>query len=196
MVVMTETRTLAGNNPNPQGKGCVPLLQDWEASRPGVLKQKTPLQIIRDYLLSALVLAAQFRFRPVPGQCYYLYCDRQQWHLSLIGPHEWGKRKPGEFVGSCRLQPDMTWRVDFDNLREGGLPARRIAAFVDGFTSDLSTRRSLLEGLPFYEQQLPYYQRMLATGLAASLHHSITDTGADAVALALPTLTARRLRLA
>ncbi len=192
---MTNIPQLPDHNPNPQGKGCVPLLQDWQANRPGMLRPKTPLQIIRDYLLSALVLAANFRFRPVPGQYYYLYCDAQQWHLSLIGPGEWGERKPGEFVGSCRLQTDMTWHIEFDNLREGSLPARRITEFIDGFTSDLSSRRSLLAGLPFYEKQLPYYRRMLATGLAASLQHSITDTGADAVALALPQLTAHQLPL-
>ena len=180
-------------NPNPQGKGNVTLLQDWEATRPGSLRHKAPVQILRDYLVSALVLAAKFRFRPVPGKRYYLYCDSQEWTLSMIGPEEWVRQRPGEFVARCRLRTDATWQVDFDKLRQDGLPMRRLAQFVDGFSSELSSRHSVLDDLPFYERQLPYYQRMLATGLASSLQHSIVGAGADAVAQALPALTPIRL---
>lgn len=183
-------------NPNPQGKGSVAVLQDWAATRPSLVGHKPPAQILRDYLLSALVLAAKFRFRPVPGKRYYLYCDSQQWILSMIGPAEWVNHRPGEFVGSCCLQSDATWKVDFGELRQDGAPMRRLAQFVDGFTSELSSRQSLLDDLPFFERQLPYYQRMLATGLASSLQRSITDTGAEAVAQALPSLTPMRLRFA
>jgi len=190
---MNQMLPLTQKNPNPQGKGSVALLQDWEATRPTLLRHKSPTQILRDYLLSALVLAAKFRFRPVPGKRYYLYCDSQQWSLSMIGPEEWVHDRPREFVGSCRLQTDATWQMDFGKLRQDGLPMRRLAQFIDGFTSELSSRQSLLDDLPFFESQLPYYQRMLATGLASSLQRSIADTGAEAVAQALPALTPIRL---
>jgi ubiquinone/menaquinone biosynthesis C-methylase UbiE len=54
-------------NPNPQGKGNVTVLQDWDALRPRSLERKSANNILTDYCLSALVLAAKFQFRPVQG---------------------------------------------------------------------------------------------------------------------------------
>jgi hypothetical protein len=180
-------------NPNPQGKGCVAILQDWALLRPHSPQRKSPGDILRDYCLSALVLAARFRFRPVPGMPYYLYCDEQDWKLSLIGPEEWGKRMPGEFVANCCLQADMTWHLAFCELRPDSLVSMRLQRFIDGFSSAISSQDSLLDGLPFYAESLPYFQRMLATGLAVSLQHSIRETGATAVAATLPELALPRL---
>ncbi len=50
-----------------------------------------------------------------------------------------------------------------------------------------------MDELPFYVRGLPYYQRMLATGLAVSLQHSISETGTAALTQALPTLLPSRL---
>jgi hypothetical protein len=175
-------------NPNPQGKGCVAILQDWALLRPERLKRKSAADILRDYCLSALVLAAKFRFRPVPGLPYYLYCDEQDWMLSLIGPGEWGERMPGEFVAGCCLQADATWLLEFGELRPDSLAAMRLQRFVEGFSNALASQESPLDGLPFYAEKLPYYQRLLATGLAVSLQHSICETGAAAVMATLPAL--------
>ena len=180
-------------NPNPQGKGCVAVMQDWALVRPRVPQQKSPADILRDYCLSALVLSAKFRIRPVLGIPYYLYCGEQDWSLSLIGPQEWGLGMPGEFVANCCLQVDMTWHLEFGELQEHSLVPERLQRFVDGFSASISCGDSLVEGLPFYVEELPYYQRMLATGLAVSLKHSIAETGATAVAEKLPALTLARL---
>jgi hypothetical protein len=174
--------------PNPQGKGCVPVLQDWGVVRPQLPTKKSGKDILTDYCLSALVLGAKFRFRPVLGKTYYLYGREQEWSLSLIGPHEWGDCVPGEFVANCRLRSDMTWQVEFCELQAESPVFRQLEEFVDNFASILATQESVTDELPFYIGELPYYQRMLATGLAVSLQYSIRETGVAAVAQGLPNL--------
>jgi len=181
--------TTTTKNPNPQGKGCVPVLQDLAALRSHSPGPKSPGDILRDYCLSALVLAAEFRFRPVPGQSYYLYSDEQEWKLSLIAPREWGARIPGQFVAKCCLRDDMTWQLDFGRFRADSSAAQRLQRFIDGFASTISAQHSLLDALPFYASELPYFQRILATGLAGSLQHSISEVGADRLRQSLPLLS-------
>jgi hypothetical protein len=180
-------------NPNPQGKGNVTVLQDWDALCPRFPERKSARNILTDYCLSALVLAAKFQFRPVQGKLYYLYSDEQKWSLSLIGPHEWGDTTLGEFVASCRLQTDMTWQLGFCQLRSDSPVLHRLERFVEDFTNTLARQESVVDELPFYVSNLPYYQRMLTTGLAVSLQHSISETGIVALKQALPTLLPSRL---
>jgi hypothetical protein len=192
-MAMNELIPRTQKNPNPQGKGTVTVLQDWGALRPRFAEKKSANNILTDYCLSALVLAAKFQFRPVPGKLYYLYNDEQKWSLSLIGPHEWGDTTLGEFVASCRLETDMTWQLAFCQLRADSPALGRLEGFVEDFTNTLAHQTSVIEELPFYVSNLPYYQRMLATGLAVSLQHSIKQTGIGALKHALPTLLPPRL---
>ena len=190
---MRNSITFTQKSPNPQGKGCTPVLQDWAALHPHLPGRKTHDEILRDYCLSALVLAAKFRFRPVPGKPYHLYCDAGTWKLSLIGPQEWGERMPGEFVAQCRLQDDMTWQLEFDQLRADSTAAQCLQHFAEGFARAVAAQDSLQDGLPFYARKLPYFQRMLGTGLAVSLRHSIRQSGAVGLKQALPALLPIRL---
>jgi hypothetical protein len=178
---MSDVKTDSPKNPNPQGKGNVPMLADWDALRPQLPARKSPTNILRDYCLSALVLAAQFSFRPVLGKTYYLYHDQRQWKLSLVAPTEWGEHMPGQFVAACELQTDMTWSLDFAELERDSATAEALLRFVDGFTDTLATQHDLVADLPFYSSTLPYYQRMLATGLSVSLSHSIGKTSPAAL---------------
>jgi hypothetical protein len=175
--------------PNPQGKGCVPVLQDWAVTRPRRPTRKSAGEIVRDYCLSGLVLAARFRFRPVPGKDYYLYCGADDWLLSMVGPHEWGAASPGYFVAECQLQLDMTWHLTFAPLQDKPETRDRLQRFVDGFVNTVAAQASPETALPFYVPELPYFQRMLATGLAVSLRHSIRETGPAALTGALPTFS-------
>jgi hypothetical protein len=185
---MSNLNLYTQKTPNPQGKGCIPILQDWAAVRPQLPTKKSGKDILTDYCLSALVLGSKFRFRPVPGKPYYLYGREQEWSLSLIGPQEWGERMPGEFVAKCRLRSDMTWQLEFSQLRSESLALHRLEEFIENFASTLAAQESITDELPFYVSALPYYQRMLATGLAASLQHSINETGVAALALGLPNM--------
>jgi hypothetical protein len=105
---------------------------------------------------------------------YYLYLGDGRWQLSLISPEEWGPRAPGSCLGCCRLQPDMTWRIELitDPSSDPAL-ADALRAFHTGFIELLADNDTLEAGLPHYVDTLPYYRRLLAAGLASSLSHSL-----------------------
>ncbi|MCB1703914.1 MAG: DUF2452 domain-containing protein [Halioglobus sp.] len=161
-------------NPNPQGKGAVPVLRDWSTMQPAAVGSKDAATFLRDYCISSLVLAARFRFKPVPGKDYFLYVGEGDWMLSLIGPHEWGTRRPGAFLGRCRLRMDMTWAIETStNGETESLALERAQAFVAGFVDSLQGQAAVEDSLPYYISHLPYYQRLLATALASSLQQTL-----------------------
>lgn len=165
-------------NPNPQGKGLVPVLEHWQSIRPGAVAAKDAGTLLNDYVVSLLILSAQFRFKPVVGNNYYLYRSGGVWRLSLIAPWEWADPGPGVYVGACRLRPDMTWEMnpaaDIDSHPE---LLADLAAFVRAFVAELDSRDTLEAGLPFYVAGLPFYQRLLATGLAVSVKRTAQISG-------------------
>ena len=169
-------------NPNPQGKGMVPVLRDWAALRPGTAVAKTPDVLLRDYCISYLVVFFSFRFKPVIGKSYFLYARVDDWMMSLIAPHEWGQRDPGAFLGCCRLRPDMTWEIETSpNDEVDTVALEKAQAFVRGFVDTLAGQEAMHEELPFYVSGLPYYQRLLATALATSLQRSMPEGRFDEV---------------
>lgn len=180
---MPITRANEQKNPNPQGKGLVPTLRDLALFNPDSVRRKSPLEFFRDYCVSSLVLAARFQFRPVVGRTYFLYSREDSWLLSLISPEEWGAKIPGAFVAACTLRDDMTWQVAFTDIAGDPVLGAKLQRFVDGFTEALDSQEDILEALPFFVAHLPYYQRVLATGLAASLRLSSPPAPALAAAL-------------
>jgi len=179
---MSDTPISFEKNPNPQGKGLVPVLRDWATMQPTVAGPKEPADFLRDYCLSSLVLSANFRFKPVVGKPYFLYAGEDGWSLSLIAPQEWGERKFGEYVARCSLRPDMTWEIDA-TLEEHSPALARAQQFILEFFDSFATHQSISGHLPFYCARLPYYQRLLATALACSLQRSLPNTGDDVQAL-------------
>lgn len=170
-------------NPNPQGKGQVPVLRDWSSMQPALLEPKTAADFLRDYCVSSLVLAAEFRFKPVVGNTYYLYATAEGWSLTLISPQEWGERKAGEFLASCTLRDDMTWEMEAADLAEQPEALEQARAFIEAFVDTLSEQDSIADNLPVFVQELPYYRRMLATALSASLKHTLPNGSDDMRAL-------------
>lgn len=167
-------------NPNPQGKGLVPVLDDLHQLqlRPG--GDKSPAAFLRDYFVSSLILSARFRFRPVAGRHYFLYAAQPQWLLSLVAPAQWRGAAPGPFVGRCRLRDDMTWELETRDLDELPEVSGDVLAFIDAFVERLTAGGSVADSLPFYLSTLPYQQRLLATGLAASLQRTLRSAAASA----------------
>ena len=165
-------------NPNPQGKGLVPVLDAWQSLQPADVAPKSAPRLLGDYLVSLLVLSAEFNFKPVPGKPYYLYWRKAGWQLSLISPIEWGQRQPGECLGECQLGFDMTWHLI---PQEGRTFSNGLQEAIDDFTAlfgeQLEGADALEDTLPFYVRQLPFYRRLLATGLAASVQRSIKGSG-------------------
>jgi hypothetical protein len=180
-------------NPNPQGKGLVPVLAHWHALRPRAAAAKGPAELLLDLFASTLVLSARCHLRPVVGQRYYLYCDLDRdldralerddtgWRLSLISPAEWGERAPGHCLGPCWLREDMTWYLDAEAALAADARLRgRVAALVQDFLERLDVDGPLEVQLPGYHRELPYYRRLLAAGLGASLRQSLAAAGASA----------------
>lgn len=160
-------------NPNPQGKGVVPVLRDWNSMAPAALGPKSAVDFLRDYCVSSLVLAAKFQFKPVVGKTYYLYATAQGWNLTMISPQEWGQRKAGEFLASCRLRADMTWEMDAADLADQPEALEQARRFIQGFVDTLSEQDNIESNLPFFVQEMPYYRRMLGTALSASLKKTL-----------------------
>lgn len=170
------------SNPNPQGKGLVPVLAHWQATRPRAVRAKAPAELLLDLFASTLVLSARFDFRPVVGQRYYLYHGAGDWRLSLIAPEEWGARAPGACLGLCTLRADMTWSVEADQAVNDNPALRaRVAALAEDFLGRLDVDGTLAEQLPGYRRDLPYYRRLLACGVGASLRQSLSAAGSDAL---------------
>lgn len=165
-------------NPNPQGKGLVPVLDAWQSVQPAAITSKSAPRLLGDYLVSLLVLSAEFSFKPVPGKPYYLYWREGDWLLSLISPAEWGLRLPGECLGECQLGFDMTWHLI---PQQGSVFSAELQRAIEQFTAifgeHLASADALEDTLPFYVRQLPFYRRLFATGLAISLKKSMQASG-------------------
>jgi hypothetical protein len=161
---------------NPQGKGLVPVVNLWQSFQPATIEKKTTGQLFAEYFTSLLILSADFRFKPVQGAIYFLYLKKQGWMLSLIEPERWGHASRGEYFGSCQLQEDMTWSINRGE-EESSHPDIDAALneFYHQMVSHLDSEKPLIEILPFYLDELPYYRRMAATGLARSMRYSFGE---------------------
>lgn len=62
--------------------------------------------------ISEMVYAAKMSFEPLINHIYHLYQDKKQEHLlSMVAPHEWGRKNPYTFVATLKLLADHTWEV-------------------------------------------------------------------------------------
>ncbi len=64
--------------------------------------------------ISELIYKAEMRFKPVMGQIYHLYEQKQagEFLVSMIAPNEWGRSKSfSRYLSTIRLLSDSTWDV-------------------------------------------------------------------------------------
>lgn len=53
---------------------------------------------------------ARCNFKRQPGKIYHLYGkDDESLYFSMLSPAEWGGEPPHRFIGSYRLESDMSW---------------------------------------------------------------------------------------
>jgi hypothetical protein len=167
---------------NPEGKGLNGLLVDWQRSEPRSVVAKPRRQVLAELFTSMLVLSATFRFRPSVGTANYLYWKDGEWSLSLVSPDEWSTEKRGGFVGTCVLQPDMTWTIaPSDRLADDTPVAAAVGRFYDAFAGSLDTDLTLDDILPFHVARLRYYPRLYASALSRSVRASVTKANETAV---------------
>ena len=177
--------------PNPQGKGVVGVLVDLQAQRHVDIKAKDYSQVLADYFTSSLVYIAKYNFKPVNGVNYYLYLKKGTWQLSLIEPHAWKNHAHGDFFARCVLNEDRTWSMETcTNWQHNPTLKKAIEDLQYDFVNSLNNDEKFLDQLPFYQQQLNYYQRVGAYALACSLRWSLFEQYGEEQ---LNSLSAKRL---
>ena len=136
---------------------------------------KPDRQLLAELFTSMLVLSATFKYRPAPGCPNFLYWIDGDWSLSLIEPGAWSDDRKAGFVGTCVLQPDMTWTITpSDQVGEDNELTAAIARFYDAFVDTLDNDLTLEGILPFYVRRMPYWQRLHASALSRSIRGTIT----------------------
>jgi hypothetical protein len=71
--------------------------------------QEQARTVLEDARENAALHRAQCRFQKKPGRVYHLYRREDgTTYLSMLSPAEWGE-PPDEFLGSYRLELDMSW---------------------------------------------------------------------------------------
>ena len=177
---------------NPDGKGANGFMLDWYRTEPRGLVAKPQRQVLAEFFTSMLVLSARFKYKPAVGVENFLYRVDDEWKLSLIAPNQWSDRHRSGFVGTCVLQPDMTWTIEpSEQLSEPGPLAEAVGQFFDAFAETMDTDLTLEEILPFYVRRLPYWQRLHASALSRSIRGTAKLSGRSAISardwrLALP----------
>lgn len=167
------------DNPNPQGKGLVPVLQSLEQHR--VIELVPPKQIDQvemELFTSLFVLQSDIRFNPVAGRSYWLYQVEGRYSLLLVAPHEWHRPYRGRFIGECVLQSDRTWTLQLSPAvaADSGF-MQQIEQARAGFVESLEKAACVDDMLPRYEAELGFYARVLAYTLGRSLEASMGLSG-------------------
>lgn len=167
------------SNPNPQGKGLVPLLQGLaQARQPLPVLPKQIEQIELELFTSLFVLQGELKFRPVPGQSYWMYRTISGYRLLMIGPDEWHKPYPGRCIGECILQADGTWTLRLQaELASDTDFQREVEARRQKLHAALTSAARVEDVLPVHESSLGYQGRVLAFLLGKSLLTSMQLAG-------------------
>ena len=100
-------------------------------------------QTIHDRIeVSESIYTAAAGFKPNVGQTCYLY-ERAGGErvLSLVGPGEWGKKPPFDYVATVRLLSDHTWDVE-DMARRGNADANDEATDSEDLAEPVAEARA------------------------------------------------------
>lgn len=174
---------MAGKNPNPQGKGLSPVLDGLAQSRPGIVVPPKQIdQISSELFTSLFVLKSEFHFRPVVGKSYWLYRMDGRFKLLMLPPDQWSAGHPGQYIGKCVLQEDITWTLE---LSEESASDESLLQYIEEertrLESSLQEAETVEDAMPEYIDSMPFYCRLLAYGLGGSLRSSLRAAGINAL---------------
>lgn len=170
-------------NPNPQGKGLVPVLQGVQhhAQRLAV-PPKAITQIEMELFTSLFVLQSEIRFNPVAGQSYWLYAREEGYRLSMVAPTQWHRPLPQRCIGLCVLQADRTWTLELQPDVAGDERfMSQIEAQRQALHTALEQARQVEDILPVFAASLGYHGRIMAFILGKSLRSSMQLAGIAAL---------------
>lgn len=168
------------DNPNPQGKGGAPVLATLNEQRAAAAEvpPKQMEQVSTELFTSLFVLESDFSFKPVPGKRYYLYRQPERFWLSMTPPTMWSEAVSGRYIGTCELQPDMTWTLELD---ESVAEDPEFMAYLEeqraAFEQRLDAAETVDDVLPEHERRYAFHRRTSAFALAYSLGRSMEQTG-------------------
>ncbi len=174
---------MAQKDPNPQGKGLSPVLDGLAQSRPGIVVPPKQIdQISSELFTSLFVLKSEFRFRPVVGKSYWLYRTDGRFKLLMLPPDKWSAGHPGQFIGECVLQEDITWTLTLgEEAAADESFLRLIEEERNRLESSLREADAVEDAMPEYIASMPFYCRLLAYGLGGSLRSSMRAAGINAL---------------
>jgi Protein of unknown function (DUF2452) len=183
MVTISVSGNPVPKNPNPQGKGLVPVLQGvHQHTQRLTVPAKALAQIEMELFTSLFVLQSEIRFNPVVGQGYWLYSRAAGYRLSLIAPHEWHRPLPQRCVGRCELQADRTWTLELEPaIAEDAAFMALIEQQRAALHSALEQAERVEDVLPVFAEALGYHSRILAFILGKSLRSSMQLAGIAAL---------------
>lgn len=166
-------------NPNPQGKGLVPVLQGLQQHlRQPVLVPKQIDQIEMELFTSLFVLQSALKFNPVAGQSYWMYEVEGGYRLLMVAPDEWLRPYSGRCIGECVLQDDRTWTLALQPaLAADTAFLARIDTLRRRMQQALERATTIEAVLPVYEEGLGYHGRIMAFILGKSLLSSMQLSG-------------------
>jgi hypothetical protein len=164
-------------NPNPQGKGLVPVLQEIDSREVAIEKVESTsiIKTLQDYAISRVVLCAEFNFKPAFNKPYFLYVKDKGLKLSLIAPEEWGKFNFGTYICQCSLELPLYWRITHQNTSKRATKELALAFSLlkESLLSDFFTDQPLESTLPFCDNRLPFHRRVLANALASQVKYHL-----------------------
>ncbi len=166
-------------NPNPQGKGLVPVLQGLNQHRLNIkLPPKQIDQVEMELFTSLFVLQSDIKFNPVPHKSYWLYQCEGRFRLLMVAPDEWVSPFRGRFIGECILQEDRTWTLALDPPMEHDQDFMAlIGQQQDSLHQALEDSASIEDALPKLESSFSFYAQILAFTLGKSLDISMQMSG-------------------
>lgn len=170
-------------NPNPQGKGLVPVLQGIQQHTQRLVVPPKPLtQIEMELFTSLFVLQSEIRFSPVVGKSYWLYQHDDGYRLSLIAPQEWHREMTHRCIGQCVLQADRTWTLELtDAVAADTAFMEKIERQREALHAALERAQKVEDVLPEYLPSLGYHARITAFILGKSLRSSMQLAGIAAL---------------
>lgn len=68
------------------------------------------IELMEDIQINQRLYECRYSFQPLSGHTYYLYKTKEDEFLSIIKPHEWGKKiETMEFIGAFLYTSDGRW---------------------------------------------------------------------------------------
>ncbi|XP_046859493.1 uncharacterized protein C1orf50 homolog isoform X2 [Xenia sp. Carnegie-2017] len=99
--------------------------------------QEQAKKVLEDAKQNALLHHAACNFKKIPGKMYYLYRRKDDTsYFSMVSPEEWGNSCPHHFMGSYKLEYDLSW-TKAEDVEKRGRDLEEISRFLNSEMSSI-----------------------------------------------------------